>query len=270
MVLDDLRVEQFDLIVPPPRYPVTEHLSVNALRLEQAVALIDTWIARKEHHYVSLCTAHTAVECYRSPRLAAIIRDASIATPDGMPLVWLGRLRGHTVERVYGPDLMLAVCAQGMTKGYRHFLYGGAPGVAAELSRHLQERFRGLQVVGTLSPPFRDLTEFEEQSVVRIINSSNADIVWVGLGTPKQDYWMAHFRPKLTAPVLIAVGAAFDFLSRRVQQAPLWLRRAGLEWLFRLCQEPRRLWKRYLIGNPIFITLVLRQLVRESLRIRVR
>lgn len=254
------------LVFPPPRYAVTEHLSVNGLRFEEALTLIDSWIARDERHYVNLCTAYTAIECYRSPKLAAIIRNSGMATPDGMPLVWLGRLRGYAVERVYGPDLMLAVCARGVPKGYRHFLYGGRQGVANELARHLRERIPGVQIAGVLAPPFRDLTDAEERSIATIINSSNADIVWVGLGTPKQDYWMAHFRPRLTAPVLIAVGAAFDFLSQRVRQAPVWLRQTGFEWLFRLSQEPSRLWRRYLIGNPLFIGLVLRQLIRECVK----
>mgnify|MGYP000057317103 CR=1 FL=1 len=249
-----------------PRYAVTERLRVHALRFEQALACIDTWIAQGEHHYVNLCTAHTALECYRSPELAAIIRGAGMATPDGMPLVWLGRLRGYAVDRVYGPDLMWAVCERGIARGYRHFFYGGEPGVADKLATRLRQCMPGIRIVGTHSPPFRELTDIEEQAVAAMINHSHADLVWVGLGAPKQDYWVAHFRPKLTAPVLIAVGAAFNFLSGRVRQAPRWMQRTGLEWLFRLSQEPRRLWRRYLIGNPMFFLLAMRQLAREQIR----
>jgi N-acetylglucosaminyldiphosphoundecaprenol N-acetyl-beta-D-mannosaminyltransferase len=166
----------------------------------------------------------------------------------------------HQVERVYGPDLMLAVCEHGQAKGYRHFFYGGAAGVPEQLAERIGARFPGLQVVGTYSPPFRALSATEEQEMAAMINASNADIVWVGLGTPKQDQWVAHFRPLLNAPVLIAVGAAFDFHTGRVRQAPRWMQRSGLEWLFRLTQDPKRLWKRYILGNPRFIYLVARQL----------
>jgi N-acetylglucosaminyldiphosphoundecaprenol N-acetyl-beta-D-mannosaminyltransferase len=189
----------------------------------------------------AVCTTHTVLECHDAPDLAAIVNQAGMATPDGMPLVWLGRLRGHPVERVYGPDLMLAVCERGQARGYRHFFYGGAEGVAETLAARLRARFPRLLVAGSYCPPFRPLTAAEEREVAAQINASGADIVWVGLGTPKQDYWVARFRPLLTAPVLIAVGAAFDFHAGRVRQAPRWMQRAGLEWLFRLTQDPRRL-----------------------------
>lgn len=247
----------------PPRYAATAELSVSALNVGLALELIDGWIARGERHYVNVCTAHTALECHKSPALASIVRGSGMATPDGMPLVWLGRLRGFAVERVYGPDLMLAVCERGVARGYRHFFYGGAPGVAEVLARRLQARFPGLAIAGTYAPPFRELSHDEEQAVAAMINRSGANLVWVGLGTPKQDYWMARFRPQLAASVLVAVGAAFDFHAGRLPQAPPWMRRLGLEWLFRFGQEPRRLWRRYLLGNPRFVFLALRQLISE-------
>jgi N-acetylglucosaminyldiphosphoundecaprenol N-acetyl-beta-D-mannosaminyltransferase len=179
-----------------------------------------------------------------------------------MPLVWLSRRQSRTpVERVYGPDLMLALCAKSIEQGYRHYFYGGAPGVPETLGQTLQTRFPGLQVAGDCSPPFRSLTSAEEIQIINHINQTQADIVWVGLGTPKQDLWMAAHRPRLTAPVLIGVGAAFDFHTGRIPQAPRWMQQNGLEWLFRLYQEPRRLWYRYLIYNPLFVLLILAQLL---------
>ncbi len=244
------------------RFPVIS-VGISALTFTQAVALIHGWIARRERQYVNVCTTHTVLECHDAPKMAAIVNAAGMATPDGMPLVWLGRLAGHQIERVYGPDLMLAVCERGQRHGYRHFFYGGAPGVAEDLAARLKARFPALQVAGIYTPPFRPLTAEEEQSIVTAINASNADIVWVGLGTPKQDYWVAQFRPWLEASVLIAVGAAFDFHTGRVRQAPRWMQRTGTEWLFRLSQDPRRLWKRYILGNPRFIWLVLLQWVSQ-------
>jgi N-acetylglucosaminyldiphosphoundecaprenol N-acetyl-beta-D-mannosaminyltransferase len=235
-------------------------VQISAINLDAALASIQGWIASGERHYVNVCTAHTALECYDAPPLAAIVNAAGLATPDGMPLVWLGRLHRRPVDRVYGPDLMLALCERGQAAGYRHFFYGGAPGVAEQLAQALCERFPRLQVAGTYAPPFRALTPAEDAEVAALINRCRPDIVWVGLGTPKQDYWLGQFRPLLSAPALIAVGAAFDFLSGRVRQAPRWVQRSGFEWLFRLAHDPRRLWKRYVLGNPRFIYLVLRQI----------
>jgi N-acetylglucosaminyldiphosphoundecaprenol N-acetyl-beta-D-mannosaminyltransferase len=237
-------------------------VGISVLTFELALATIDGWIRRRERHYVNVCTTQTVLECHDSPEMAAIVNGSGMATPDGMPLVWMGRALGHTVERVYGPDVMLAVCAQGQERGYRHFFYGGAEGVAETLVSSLQQRFPAMEVAGTYTPPFRPLSAQEEQEVAARINGSGADIVWVGLGTPKQDFWVGRFRPLLEAPVLIAVGAAFDFHAGRVRQAPRWMQRSGLEWLFRLSQDPKRLWKRYIIGNPRFILLVARQLLR--------
>jgi N-acetylglucosaminyldiphosphoundecaprenol N-acetyl-beta-D-mannosaminyltransferase len=253
------------LSVAPARFPVVD-VQISALSFSQALATIDGWITQRERHYVNICTTHTVLECHDAPELAAVVNGAGMATPDGMPLVWLGRLQGHHVERVYGPDVMLAACAQGQARNYRHFFYGGAEGVAERLVNRLRERFPELQVAGTYTPPFRPLTPAEEQEVAALINTSQADIVWVGLGTPKQDYWVARFRSLVEAPVLIAVGAAFDFHAGRVRQAPRWMQRNGLEWLFRLSQDPGRLWRRYLLGNPRFVYLVVRQFMRGSRR----
>jgi N-acetylglucosaminyldiphosphoundecaprenol N-acetyl-beta-D-mannosaminyltransferase len=188
--------------------------------------------------------------------------NANLATPDGMPVVWALRLLGQRAERVYGPDLMQAVCQRSLAEGWRHYFYGGAEGVPEMLAVALHKKFPGIQVVGTESPPFRSLTVTEEAAMLQRLNDSGADLVWVGLGSPKQDLWLAEHRAVLTAPVLIAVGAAFDFYAGRVRQAPRWMQRSGLEWLFRLGSEPGRLWRRYLIYNPKFAFKVALQVLR--------
>jgi len=204
------------------------------------------------------------------PSLRDIHNQAGLVTPDGMPLVWLSRLRGHHhVQRVYGPDLMLACCEASIRNGYRHFFYGGGPGVAERLAKRLGQRFDGLQVVGTWTPPFRDLTTAEEEALIDRIASSKPDIVWVGLSTPKQERWMARYIGRLPAAVLIGVGAAFDMHAGITRQAPRWMQRSGLEWLFRLATEPRRLWRRYLTNNPRFVWRLFLQLsgaVRYDIR----
>ncbi len=235
-------------------------VGVSAVNMALVLETIEGWIARREPHYTCVTGVHGVMESQRDDDLRRIHNQAGLVTPDGMPLVWLSKLKGfHHVERVYGPDLMLALCKRSVKLGYRHFFYGGATGVPEQLAVNLQQRFPGLQVVGTLSPPFRPLTPEEDQEVVRIINEANPDIVWVGLSTPKQERWMATHVGRLTAPVLIGVGAAFDFHTGRKPQAPQWMQHSGLEWLFRLLTEPRRLWRRYLINNPIFVTLILLQ-----------
>lgn len=211
--------------------------------------------------YVCATSVHGLIEAARDPEFRAILNDADRVAPDGMPLVWFGRLRGRSgMSRVYGPALMKEVCR--LTAGFaiRHFFYGGVPGVAEELRRRLQAEFGGLQVVGTLSPPYRPLTESELAEVATRITGSGADVVWVGLSTPKQERWIASVRDRLEARVLISVGAAFDFHAGRVSQAPRWMQNAGLEWAFRLWQEPWRLWRRYAYNNPMFLYLALLQL----------
>ena len=235
-------------------------VGVSAIDMAMALEVIEGWIISREPHYICVTGVHGVMESQRDEDLRRIHNQAGLVTPDGMPLVWLSRLKGFRhVDRVYGPDLMLALCERSVTRGYRHFFYGGAKGVPEQLAESLQRRFPGLQVVGTFSPPFRPLTPEEDREVVRMINEANPDIVWIGLSTPKQERWMASHVDRLTAPVLIGVGAAFDFHTGRKPQAPRWMQRAGLEWLFRLLTEPRRLWRRYLINNPLFITLVVLQ-----------
>lgn len=232
-------------------------VGINAITLTQAVEQISNWVETRSRQYVSVCTVHTVMECQRDSAMRQAINKAGLATPDGMPLVWLSKWKsGINVTRVYGPDLMLALCQLSVERAYTHYFYGGAPGVPELLAAKLQQRFPGLKVAGACSPPFRTLTAAEDAQFIEQINQSKADIVWAGLGTPKQDIWMASHRQQLTTPVLIGVGAAFDFHAGRIPQAPKWMQLAGLEWLFRLWQEPGRLWHRYLVYNPLFVALV--------------
>jgi N-acetylglucosaminyldiphosphoundecaprenol N-acetyl-beta-D-mannosaminyltransferase len=183
-----------------------------------------------------------------------------------MPLVWVGRATGHDVERVCGPDLMPALIDRARATGARHFFYGGAPGVAERLAEKLGERYPGMIMAGTYSPPFRALTPEEDAAEVALINAAQPDFVWVGLGAPKQDLWVARQRPHLTAAALLAVGAAFDFHSGGLRRAPAWMQQRGLEWLYRLYAEPRRLARRYLVTNTRFVVLLIREASSRRLR----
>jgi N-acetylglucosaminyldiphosphoundecaprenol N-acetyl-beta-D-mannosaminyltransferase len=206
-------------------------------------------------------TAHSLVEAHASQGL----RDAlsgGIVEPDGMPLVWIGRRRGLQLERVCGPDFLPALVGAGVDLGRSHFFYGGGPGVAEALARRLEERFPGLRVAGTLAPPFRALEPEEDREIVAAINAARPDYVWVGLGAPRQDLWVASHRPLLDAPALLAVGAAFDFHAGTRRRAPLWMQRTGTEWLYRLATEPRRLAGRYTRTNARFIQLVVQERLR--------
>jgi len=235
-------------------------VGISAVTMDQTLAQIGAWIEGSERCYVSVCTVHTVMECQKDLAMRRAVNEAGLATPDGMPLVWLSRSMGQgQVSRVYGPDLMLALSELSIGRGYSHYFYGGAEGVPELLAEELQRRFPGLRIAGTYSPPFRSLTSEEEAQVIERINQAAPDVIWVGLGTPKQDLWMASHREQLTASVLIGVGAAFDFHTGRVPQAPRWMQGAGLEWLFRLWQEPGRLWYRYLVYNPLFVFLVTAQ-----------
>lgn len=249
-------------------------IGVSAITIADALTLIDRWIATRVNRYVCVTGVHGVMESQRDPALRDIHNRAGLVAPDGMPLVWLSWLAGHGyVERVYGPDLMLACCDASVSRGYRHYFYGGAPGVPERLAARLRERFAGLKIAGTWSPPFGELSAAEEQAMIDRITLANPDIVWVGLSTPKQERWMARYAGRLHVPVLIGVGAAFDFHAGLKRQAPRWMQRSGLEWLFRLATEPRRLWRRYLINNPSFLWCLLLQfsgMVRHDLGLDTR
>jgi N-acetylglucosaminyldiphosphoundecaprenol N-acetyl-beta-D-mannosaminyltransferase len=237
-------------------------VGVSPINMHTALETIDEWIKTDAHQYVCVTGVHGVMESQHDEKLRRIHNSAGLVTPDGMPLVWLGRLQGfkHT-RRVYGPDLMLALCEHSIAKGYRHYLYGSNPDVLERLAENLTTRFPGLQIVGMFSPPFRALMPDEDDQIISEINSVQPHIIWVGLSTPKQEYWMSEHHGKVNAQVMAGVGAAFDFHAGLKKQAPLWMRNSGLEWLFRLLTEPRRLWQRYLTNNPIFLILILGQLL---------
>jgi N-acetylglucosaminyldiphosphoundecaprenol N-acetyl-beta-D-mannosaminyltransferase len=235
-------------------------VGVDPVSQARALATIEQWIATGDRQYVCVSGIHGVMESQRDESIRAIHNAAGMVVPDGMPLVWLSRLHGfREVERVYGPDLLLACCSRSLASGFRHFFYGGGPGVPERLIERLNARFPGLCVAGGFSPPFRALTSEEDLALVRRINEAQPDIVWVGLSTPKQERWMWEHRGRLEAPVFIGVGAAFDFHAGLKRQAPRWMQRNGLEWVFRLLTEPRRLWRRYLRNNPVFVWNVLLQ-----------
>lgn len=244
---------------PIPRIDVLG-VHISAVDLPGAVAEVSRWFHDDEQHYVCVTGVHGVMESQHNEALRSIHNASGLTTPDGMPMVWSGWYAGRrSMDRVYGPDLMLELCAEAARRGWRSFFYGGKEGVAEELADRLCERFPGLKVAGCYSPPFRELTADEDAEIVDRINTSGADIVWVGLSTPKQEQWMAEHVDRLAARVLLGVGAAFDFHAGRVAQAPHWMQRAGLEWLFRLVQEPRRLWRRYLYNNPRFLVGIVRR-----------
>ncbi len=236
-------------------------VNVSAINMDQALGEIKGWIAGREQHYVCVTPAHGIMECQKDLELRGIFNNSGLTTPDGMSIVWLLRLYGHShVDRVYGPDLLQAVCKMSLTKGWRHYFYGSTPEVLLDLVARLEEQFPGLEIAGSHSPPFRELTAEEHQAIIEEIAGANPDIVWVGISTPKQERWMSTHRKQLSTPVLIGVGAAFDFLSGKKPQAPRWIQRSGLEWLFRLLSEPRRLWRRY-AEYPYFALFAFAQMV---------
>lgn len=237
-------------------------VGVDAVNLECAVKRVEDWISQGKASYAIFRDVHGIMLCQQDQRLKRIHHEAGLVAPDGMPLVWLARSQAGTgVGRVYGPDFMLNFCQTTAKKGYRHYFYGASPTTVELLVRRLQNIAPDLQIAGAMSPPFRDLAEWEDAAIVETINAARPDIVWVGLSTPKQEYWMANNIGRLTAKALMGVGAAFDFNSGQKSQAPLWLRQSGFEWLFRMATEPRRLGKRYMRHVPRFIILATAQAI---------
>ena len=234
---------------------------------EHTLDWIDRAVATSARSYICVAAVHTVMASQEDPELRAAVLDADFTVPDGQPLVWAMNLLGHDLSsRVYGPELMDRACARAARTGQRFYLYGGrSQGALVELARQLRLSHPGLKIVGGFAPPFRALTEAEEETVAADIARCEADVVWVGIGVPRQEKWMARMRPRLSAPVLIGVGAAFDFHAGLVPQAPDRLQRLGLEWAFRLLQEPRRLWRRYLRYNPRFVAGFASQYLRHRL-----
>jgi N-acetylglucosaminyldiphosphoundecaprenol N-acetyl-beta-D-mannosaminyltransferase len=232
---------------------------VDAVQIPEVVSRMEAWIAHRDScHYIAVTDMHSLMQAQQDPNFKNILGEADLVVPDGFPLVLLGRRKGFDLKRrVYGPELMERFCQETASRGYRHFFYGGARGVADELAVRLSARFPGLKIAGAWSPPFRRLTQEEDAEEVCLINRADAHILWVGLGAPKQERWMFEHRDSLNVPVMVGVGAAFDFHTGRIAQAPPWIRDHGFEWLFRLTREPSRLWHRYLIFGTQFVALVM-------------
>ena len=237
-------------------------VKVSSVNLNLAAETIENWIKNRYKTYVCVAPVSTIVECARNSDYMKIVNSAGMVTPDGMSLVWLSKMTGDkTIERTYGPDLLETVCALSAEKGVKPFFYGGTPEILTRLVNRLKEKFPGINIVGSYAPPFRSKAE-ESTEVLAQMQAAQPDILWIGLGSPKQDFWMRRYRPELSVPVMIGVGAAFDFLSGAKKQAPRWMQRSGLEWLFRLGCEPKRLWRRYLIGNTQFVYYVIKDFLR--------
>ncbi len=245
----------------PPR--ITDVLGVTLALTDyhHTLAWMDEVIEQRLQGYVCVCNVHTVMASSEDPELRAALQRSSLNVPDGQPLVWAINSLGHPLDgRVYGPELMSQAFAHGSEVGHRFYLYGGHnQGALVQLALNLRRRHPGVRIVGGYSPPHRLLDEEERQAIAEEINRSRADVVWVGIGVPKQEKWMAQMRPLLEAPLLVGVGAAFDFHAGLVPQAPTWLQQAGLEWAYRLAREPRRLWRRYLRYNPRFMAAFARQ-----------
>ncbi|WP_205696673.1 WecB/TagA/CpsF family glycosyltransferase [Conexibacter sp. SYSU D00693] len=246
-----------DLAVVDSTPPTTDLLGVPLALTDydETMDWMDQAVAREDKGYICVAATHTVVACQDDPELREAVLKSSLTVPDGQPLRWaLNAMGEHLEDRVYGPELMARYCERSAQTGTRMFLYGGRnQGALVQLALNLRKRFPGLKIVGGYSPPFRELDAEEEDAIAEEINRSGADVVWVGIGVPKQEKWMARMRDRLDAPVLVGVGAAFDFHAGLVPQAPLWVQHSGLEWAYRLAHEPRRLWKRYAINNPRFV-----------------
>jgi N-acetylglucosaminyldiphosphoundecaprenol N-acetyl-beta-D-mannosaminyltransferase len=249
--------------VPPPGVDVLG-VPLALTDYERTMEWMDATVAGGERGYVCVAAVHTVMVCQEDADLRAAVLNSSLTVPDGQPLVWAMNALGHELpSRVYGPELMARYCERSARTGTRMFLYGGRnQGALVQLALNLRRRYPGLKIVGGYSPPYHVLSDEEEDAVIAEINRSGADVVWVGIGVPKQEKWMAAMRDRLDAPVLVGVGAAFDFHAGLVPQAPNWMQSLGMEWVYRLSREPKRLWRRYARYNPRFVTGFARQWVR--------
>ncbi len=236
-------------------------VGVSVLDMDDAVRRTNALLQADGKGYVCVTGVHGIIEAQSDPGYRAILNESFLTTPDGTPTVWIGRIGGwKNMRRVYGPEYMLRICELSAQRGYRNFLYGGNEGVAQTLGEMLKEKVPGLQMVGHYTPPFRPLNEAEESELTDLIAKSKPDILWVGLSTPKQERFMAKYLPRLDVRLMVGVGAAFDVHTGGIKDAPKWMKDSGTQWLHRLIQEPRRLWRRYLINNPVFAWHVFLQL----------
>lgn len=236
---------------------------ISVITWETILDILLGWSKNKESRYICICNSHSVVTARQDSSFRKVVQEADLATPDGAPVAWFMRKTGHTTQqRINGPDLMWKYCEKAANIDQSIFLYGGTEETLQQLQKKLGLHFPRLKIAGAYSPPFRALTSEEDNAIVEQINQSGAGTVWVSLGCPKQEKWMAEHRGRISA-VMIGVGAAFDYHAGTVQRAPLWMQHNGLEWLHRLCSEPRRLWKRYLLTNTLFIYYACRQLLEK-------
>jgi N-acetylglucosaminyldiphosphoundecaprenol N-acetyl-beta-D-mannosaminyltransferase len=257
-------------VAPAPRTVPLLGIPLALTDYEETMDWMDAMVARGARGYVCVAAVHTVMVCQEDPGLREAVLNSSLTVPDGQPLVWAVNMLGHDLpSRVYGPELMARYCERAARNGTRMFLYGGRnQGALVQLALNLRQRYPGLRIVGGYSPPYRELADDEKAAIADEINRSRADVVWVGIGVPKQEKWMAQMRGRLDAPVLLGVGAAFDFHAGLVPQAPNRVQSLGLEWAYRLAHEPRRLWRRYARYNPRFVLGFLRQYLRHRLHRR--
>ncbi len=247
--------EQFDIL----------GVKISATNLADSCDFIENKIRAHDSSYICIAPVATIVDCQKDHEYLEVINNASMTTPDGMPVVWLGKFKGYKqVSRTYGPDLLDRFCRLGCSRGYSHYFYGGTQKTNQLLEKKLKEKYPEINIVGRYAPPFRKIKEEESFEILEQINTLKPDVLWVGLGSPKQDFWMAQHQKLLDVGVMIGVGAAFDFIAGTKKQAPVWMQKTGLEWLFRLFSEPKRLWKRYLIGNSLFILYLIRNFFNPS------
>lgn len=239
------------------KYPYIKVLGmkVDMVQIPDVLNVMIRWISNKEiGNYVVISNANDAVLSKKNRTVKKAVNSSSLSVPDGKSLVLLGRLYGYKLKRrVYGPELMNEFCKLAAEKGYSNYFYGGSEGLPEKLKTKLIMKYPALNVVGTYSPPFRKLTEEEDKSIVEMINRANPDVLWIGLGCPKQQLWMYEHKDNIKVPIMIGIGAAFDFHAGTKKQAPLWMREHGLEWFFRLITEPKRLWKRYIVDGVFFL-----------------
>lgn len=248
-------------VAPPSRSDVVG-TPISTTSYEELLGLLHAPPAGRART-VAFCNVHSVMSARRDPGLRAALTACDVATPDGVPLVWTLRLTGHPgQQRVYGPDFMELALAEGVARGWRHYLYGATEETLALLRGRIAERWPGADVVGVHAPPFRSQTPQEEEADLAAIRASGAGVVWVGLGMPKQERWIHRVADRLPGTTVLGVGAAFDFLAGTLDQAPDRLQRLGLEWAYRLAKEPRRLWRRYAVNNLLFVLAALRQLAR--------
>ena len=255
--------------MPAPLQFDVAGVSISAVRVKDTIDTMQQWITDGHRDYIVLTGAHGVVEMQTDPELRDINNAAGLVTPDGMPIVWLGKMHGHShIAKVYAPDIMHQAFAhfagqEGGRRGGRHFFYGGKQGVAETLKQKVLAQYPGNEIVGTYCPPFRPLHGEEVEELTQVINDAQPDIVLCGMGCPKQERWMDQFRPLLHAPVLVGVGAGFDFLSGEKPIAPKWIQTSGFEWLYRLLSEPKRLWPRYSRVVPKFLFYVATDAVKK-------